>query len=186
MREISFKGMKNQTKVNMSAVMWATNRRGRAPWKNDNVVQQITEYLDKNGVFIHPEQPLGRTMELFETRGYGKRVVRGKRTVQFEFLPDVVLTGVEPIFDPDKVAAIKKAAAAESEPKSVVAAPAPVAAPGATGPEIGMPPTPSQVLKPPLYRFVEFLELVGTWGDKHPDDYGKWVDTVIPWLEGQS
>lgn len=177
-------GSKQQTRINVPAVAWATNRRGHNSWKSDNVTEDIRKYLETHNVVIHPAQTIGATLRWFEDKGYGVRIIKGKRTVFFKFNDDVILTGMEPIFQPSEEEEV--ATLPESNPTEAKLVTINSNNPALTKLVVPpLPPTPEEVLKPPLYRFVEFMEAVDKWADKKPEDYVKWVNAVIPWLVEQ-
>lgn len=182
MRKIKFPvGTKRSTRTNVTSVAWATNRRGHNSWKSDNVVGEIGKYLEDHNVVIHPDQHLGITLRWLEDQGYGKRLVKGKRVLLFSFDNDVILSGMEPMFDkPEEVSVSTVEESNPPKPKVVTK--------NESKPltqKLVLPPTPAEVLKPPLHRFVEFAEALDKWADVNPDGYKQWVDTVIPWLNEQ-
>src|SRR5678816_1535424 len=100
MRQIELKGKTYETTRQMvDALAWATNRRGRAPWKDSNVIHAIIAYLEAHNVDIANADHKGHgrgggvryVIDKLVKEGYAEiATAGGSRTyVMFKFKDDV-------------------------------------------------------------------------------------------------
>lgn len=200
MRKLEFPtGTRPATKARVSAVAWATNRRGRVPWKSSNVTTQISEYLAECG-YVITTLDIAYVMKWVEDHKYGYRRSKpgGKRTLEFGFLKDVELTG----HSPDGLEKIVKPGHVLAPPPSTAAQPTVTPTPAvlsngltpttqsghvavmerpAAKVEIDVP-LPGAPEHAPIYRIGELTELLNRWADMDPDAYAGWVDRALAQL----
>jgi hypothetical protein len=192
MREISLQGRTNKTTREMvEAIAWATNRRGRNPWKssdNASVVTVIQEYLHEHNVSLigGTDKQSARTkyaLNRLVAEGYAYSKFKGedasKRMVEFGFHPDVNLTGYTPKF---KAVPLIADVGADIGPIT----PTPVDADRKYQVLINPNPPPIVPLPPiiiPRYKEDEIEALLDKWAQKDSEAYADWADKLIATLK---
>lgn len=172
MREIQYKKPRyRKTQEIVGAIAWATNRRGRYPWKSPSVPAQLEQYLQNHGFSITRQQ-IHTALRAIEEEGFGYRRLHpgGTRTIEFNFHSDVVLDDL-PL--PNKLAVngtkekVQESTSASGEDEPAIASTPSVIIPIPAEPE------------PEPYRFLELKTLLQNWCKKDAEAYSTWVDTAI-------
>jgi hypothetical protein len=192
MRQIVLKGKTYETTRQMvDALAWATNRRGRVPWKDSvNVILSIVSYLEAHNVDIANADHKGHgrgggvryVINKLVNEGYAEVATAGDNKVltMFKFKDDVDLNGHMPKF---------KRLEPPGEPLSsgfTNMRPAPVAYDNAGSEgrteyvdsriiEMPLPPAP----KPERYLSSNVNAALDTWAERDADAYAKWAETLL-------
>jgi hypothetical protein len=212
MKELVFKpGTRNVTIERTSAIAWATNRRGRNPWKG-NVTSEIRNYLAAQGYQPDLSRRAGwvqTTLQSIEANGFGylKREpadpsVGGRAgattIIEFNFHDDIDLNGhglpakatVELSAQKAQLERFRGPGYANDSQTERLIHDFPSAA--TTLEALGrpvvqstgvMPPLPG-VAVPPPYGLDHLVQLLTDWSHKAPEDYAKWIEAATEVLEG--
>jgi len=174
-RDIKLKGkVYKTTRQNVDALAWATNRRGRNPWKDDeNVVVAIWEYLCEHGVELMDTATYGGSRQLRNAmmrlvkEGYAEvaPIKAGSHFTMFKFKDDVNLNGHTPrmIERPTE----NYIAEAHQYPAR---GPAP-----SIGMDMPLPPGP----KPVRYKEEDINKYLDKWAENNPEDYAQWAEVLV-------
>lgn len=194
MKEMLFRpGTRTVTKERASAVAWATNRRGRNPWKGP-VVEEIQAYLKRHGYnppLDNNRNWMRETLKAIESNGFGYLKVEddgsGKRgrVIEFNFHDDVDLNGHSL---PEKATIEANQSRAQMEryhgPAITLQEAEELARTGPVVKSTGvMPPLPGLAVPPP-YGLDHLVQLLTDWSHKAPEDYAKWIEAATEVLEG--
>lgn len=183
MREIQLEGkVYAHTKYAISAIAWATNRRGHNEWESDDVVATIYDYLIRNNVKMETTDYRGRDKVLVGVAHVERAIIRlveaklahatwsshprHRRLIKFGFEPDVTLTG----HSVDKLPV--------SEPVVAEHRLSGVAEPVKLDIQLPMPEIP---YKP--YRHEEVTDLLQRWQKADAEAHANYIDTLIETLK---
>lgn len=175
MRKIKLSGREYATtKYTLEAIVWATNRRGRVSWKDNNGVStQIIGYLKEHKVDL-PDLNAKRVAHVINrlvNEGYawvkyGGHGGYGTKIVEFGFKEDVNLTGYTPQYEKGEWEKMKN-----SLPEQTPAVlPTPIPPPP-------LPPIPYQ-----RYHAIEIDDLLHRWALQDAEGYAEWADKLIAHL----
>jgi hypothetical protein len=209
MRRIEFPpGTRPTTKERVSTLAWATNRRGRNPWKSRNVTAQVSEYVQAAGYAYDSVDAAAAIKWIVDNKyGFRKHNEGGKRTLEFAFVPDVDLNGHMPAhkLTTERTSigsgaghqyAAKTKVMAQAQHEQGVATMQSVVHPepvlhvdpdlnGNSPPVDIVVPLPGEPERPDLYGLNDFCDLAYAWADINPDGWAAWVDRATESLRAQ-
>jgi hypothetical protein len=177
LREIDFpSNTHEETKRRVLALAWATNRRGRNPWKSRYVVREVVKYLQKEGLDID-NADVRYAIRWVVHNGYGfdrRAEDKVKTTIEFNFHPDVDLNVSKPSRKiPLQVPTTELGPITQQEARGMDVR---------VGSNFGGPALPGTAPLPTVYKLYELSELLVTWSQSDPDKYAEWVEMAVAQL----
>lgn len=176
MREIEFKDkVYAHTQYAVDAIAWATNRRGHNRWESDDVTDTIVDYLKKNNVELVTKSFNGKDDVIVNRSAIRRAMLRlaeaklarvknsdnARHIIEFEFAPDVILTG----HGVNRTGEAAKMADEAAKPVKLDI-------------ELPMPETPFQ-----RYRHDEIDRLLLEHNQRDPDGHADYIDRLIETLK---
>lgn len=174
-------GTYTQTKERVAALAWATNRRGRAPWKGVNVTRTIWQYLQEHGYTEVAPPEVMRAMRKIQETGFGyiKYDEGEHRVLEFGFFPDVDLTGFSlPKRSNGTQKKVEEVSPAEIVKEEVIVS--------SGAPKTFIPPPIPAAPKILPYRLIDLTSRLEAWFEADPENYSNWVDSAIESLDANT
>jgi hypothetical protein len=166
MRELKLKHrVTSKTKDAVACLAWASYRRGNAPWKGNNVADDVFEYLSGHGLLLtrsYSSRQLNYVMRQLGESDLADIQIGQTGITHFAFKPDVDIQGQIPLFITDENYSV-----AQAESKVTV----------------NTLDLPIPALPITRYRKDELDNLLDKFFAVNPESYADYIDRLLPALK---